>query len=115
MECRAIRRALGTHADGVSCSANKAQIGHLLGGSGAAELAIACLAIRDQFAPPTINLDDPDPACDLDGTPHVGRSRAIGAALKLSLGFGGHLAVAVLRCPEGPRRNGPAPLSGIPT
>ena len=108
LECRAIRRALGTHADGVSCSANKAQIGHLLGGSGAAELAITCLAIRDQFAPPTLNLDDPDPACDLDGTPHYGRSRPIGAALKLSLGFGGHLAVAVLRRPDGPHRIRPA-------
>lgn len=104
LECRAIRRALGARADAVSCSANKPQIGHLLGGAGAAELAITCLAIRDDYAPPTLNLTDPDPACDLDGTPLVGRSRPIGAALKLSLGFGGHLAVAVLRRPDGPRR-----------
>ncbi|QDV37120.1 3-oxoacyl-[acyl-carrier-protein] synthase 2 [Tautonia plasticadhaerens] len=104
LECRAIRRALGSHADGVSCSANKAQIGHLLGGSGAVELAITCLAIRDQFVPPTLNLTDPDPACDLDGTPGVGRYRPIGTALKFSIGFGGHLGVAVLRRPDGPRR-----------
>jgi 3-oxoacyl-[acyl-carrier-protein] synthase II len=104
LECRALRRALGPEADRVSCSANKAQIGHLLGAAGAAELAITCLAIRDGFVPPTLNLDDPDPACDLDGTPHVGRSRPIRAALKLSLGFGGHLAACVLRRPEGPRR-----------
>jgi 3-oxoacyl-[acyl-carrier-protein] synthase II len=104
LECRALRRALGAHADGVSCSANKAQIGHMLGAAGAAELAITCLAIRDGFVPPTLNLTDPDPACDLDGTPLVGRQRPIRAALKLSIGFGGHLAAAVLRRPEGRRR-----------
>ena len=104
LECRAIRLALGKQADRVACSANKSQIGHLLGAAGAAELAIACLSIRDGFVPPTLNLSDPDPACDLDGTPLVGRSLPIGAALKLSLGFGGHLAAAVLRRPEGPRR-----------
>lgn len=97
LECRAIRRALGPHADGVSCSANKAQIGHLLGGAGAVELAITCLALRDQFVPPTLNLTDPDPECDLDGTPEIGRHRPIRVALKFSIGFGGHLAVAVLR------------------
>jgi 3-oxoacyl-(acyl-carrier-protein) synthase len=110
LECRAIRRALGQHADRVSCSSNKAQIGHLLGGAGAAELAITCLALRDQFVPPTLNLTDPDPACDLDGTPGVGRSRPIRAALKFSLGFGGHLAVAVLRTPDGQTRR-PTPWS----
>ena len=108
LECRAIRLALGAHADRVACSANKAQIGHLLGAAGSAELAITCLAIRDGFVPPTLNLTDPDPACDLDGTPLVGRSMPIRAALKLSLGFGGHLAAAVLRRPDGPRREGPA-------
>lgn len=97
LECRAIRQALGDAADRVACSANKAQIGHLLGAAGAAELAITCLAIRDGFIPPTLNLTDPDPACDLNLNPQVGRPRAIRAALKLSLGFGGHLAVAVLR------------------
>ncbi|HWE39777.1 MAG TPA: beta-ketoacyl-[acyl-carrier-protein] synthase family protein [Isosphaeraceae bacterium] len=104
LECRALRMALGPEADRVSCSANKAQIGHLLGAAGAAELAITCLAIRDGFVPPTLNLTDPDPACDLDGTPQVGRARSIRAALKLSLGFGGHLAACVLRRPDGPRR-----------
>ncbi len=108
LECRALRIALGTHADTVSCSANKAQIGHLLGAAGAVELAITCLAMRDGFVPPTLNLTDPDPACDLDGTPLVGRSRPIGAALKLSLGFGGHLAAAVLKRPDGPCRKAPA-------
>jgi 3-oxoacyl-[acyl-carrier-protein] synthase II len=97
LECRALRRALGAHAGRVACSANKSQIGHLLGAAGAAELAITCLAIHHRFVPPTLNLTDPDPACDLDGTPLVGRSLDIGAALKLSIGFGGHLAAAVLK------------------
>lgn len=97
LECQAIRHAFGPHADTIACTANKSQIGHLLGAAGAAELAITCLSIRDGFVPPTLNLDDPDSACDLDATPHVGRARAIRAALKLSLGFGGHMAVAVLR------------------
>lgn len=105
LECRALRAALGAAADHVSCSANKAQIGHLLGAAGAAELAITCLAVRDSFVPPTVNLDDPDPACDLDGTPHVGRARAIGAALKISIGFGGHMAAAVLRRAEDMRQS----------
>jgi 3-oxoacyl-[acyl-carrier-protein] synthase II len=108
LECRAIRRAFGSLADSLSCSATKAQIGHLLGAAGAAELAITCLAMRDGFVPPTLNLDDPDPACDLDGTPHVGKARDIRAALKLSIGFGGHLAAVVLRQPEGTRRR-PSP------
>jgi 3-oxoacyl-[acyl-carrier-protein] synthase II len=104
LECRAIRRALGPQAERVACSANKSQIGHLLGAAGAAELAITCLAIHDGFVPPTLNLTDPDPACDLDGTPLVGRQRPIAAALKLSIGFGGHLAAAVVRRLE-ERRN----------
>ena len=107
LECRALRLALGPHADAVACSANKAQIGHLLGAAGAAELALTCLAIRDGFVPPTLNLTDPDPECDLDATPLVGRARPIRAALKLSIGFGGHLAAAVLRRPDGPRRDAP--------
>jgi 3-oxoacyl-[acyl-carrier-protein] synthase II len=97
LECRALRRALGRQADNVACSANKSQIGHLLGAAGAAELAITCLAVHHRFVPPTLNLTDPDPACDLDGTPQVGRARDIGVALKLSIGFGGHLAAAVVR------------------
>ena len=97
LECRALRLALGSQAERLACSANKAQIGHLLGAAGSAELAIAALSVRDGFAPPTLNLDRPDPACDLDGTPHAGRALPIRALLKLSLGFGGHLVTAVLR------------------
>ena len=97
LECRGLRMALGLDADRLACSANKAQIGHLLGAAGSAELAIAALSIRDGFAPPTLNLDHPDPACNLDGTPIVGRPLPIRAILKLSIGFGGHLAAAILR------------------
>lgn len=105
LECRALRRALGAHAERVSCTANKAQIGHLLGAAGAAELAITCLSIRDGFVPPTINLERPDAACDLDATARMGRHREITAAMKLSLGFGGHLTAVVLRAPDlGERR-----------
>jgi 3-oxoacyl-[acyl-carrier-protein] synthase II len=101
LECRALRTALGSQADRVACSANKSQIGHLLGAAGAAELAITCLAVHHGFVPPTLNLTDPDPACDLDGTPHTGRPREIEVALKLSIGFGGHLAAAVVkRCDQ---------------
>jgi 3-oxoacyl-[acyl-carrier-protein] synthase II len=109
LECRALRLALGEHAGHVACSANKSQIGHLLGAAGAAELAFTCLALRDGYVAPTLNLDDPDPACDLDGTPRVGRALPIRAALKLSIGFGGHLAAAILRRPEGPGRE---PMAG---
>ena len=97
LECRAIRRAFGAEADRLACSANKAQIGHLLGAAGSAELAIAALSVRDGFVPPTLNLDRPAVGCDLDGTAHRGRALPIRTILKLSLGFGGHLAGAVLR------------------
>ena len=97
LECRALRRAFGADAERLVCSANKSQIGHLLGAAGAVELAIACLSLRRGFVPPTLNLDCPDPACDLDATPHYGRALSIQGALKLSLGFGGHFAAAALR------------------
>jgi len=97
LECRALRLALGDAAGRLACSASKAQIGHLLGAAGSAELAIAALSVRDDYAPPTLNLDDPDLDCDLDGTPHLGRDTPIRAILKLSIGFGGHFAAAILR------------------
>jgi 3-oxoacyl-(acyl-carrier-protein) synthase len=100
LECRALRLALGGAAEGVACSANKAQVGHLLGAAGAVELAILCLSIRDSVVPPILNLADADAGCDLDGAA-VTRAREIDIALKLSLGFGGHLGVVVLGSPRG--------------
>jgi 3-oxoacyl-(acyl-carrier-protein) synthase len=97
MESRGIRYAFGRAADSVLVSSNKATLGHLVNASGSVELAITALALRDGFAPPTMNLTDPDPDCDLDCIPLVGRERPLEHALKLSLAFGGHLAAVVLR------------------
>ena len=98
METRGIRRALGEHADGISVSGLKAMLGHLVNASGSVELALTLLALHDGFIPPTANLTDPDPECDLDCVPLVGKSQQVDAALKLALAFGGHLvAVAVRR------------------
>jgi 3-oxoacyl-[acyl-carrier-protein] synthase II len=100
LEAAALGLVFGDRVLEIACSANKAQLGHLLGAAGSVELAIACLAIRDGFVPPTLNLEELDPACRIDAVPGVGRPVAIRAALKLSLGFGGHLAAAILRRPE---------------
>jgi 3-oxoacyl-[acyl-carrier-protein] synthase II len=101
IECQALKTALGASSSRVVCTANKAQVGHLLGAAGAAELAITCLAMRDEFVPPTLNLTEPDDACDLDAAALVGRSLPIRTALKLSIGFGGHFAATILRRAEG--------------
>jgi 3-oxoacyl-(acyl-carrier-protein) synthase len=97
LETRGIRSALGRAADSVCVSASKSMLGHLVNASGSVELAISALALRDGFAPPTLNLTDPDPECDLDCVPLVGRARPLEHALKLSIAFGGHLAAVVLR------------------
>ncbi|MFO0907506.1 MAG: hypothetical protein U0794_03960 [Isosphaeraceae bacterium] len=73
----------------VACSANKPQIGHRLGAAGAVELALTALAVRDAFVPPTLNLDDPDPGCDLDATPGAS-ARAYPGRLEALWDFGGH-------------------------
>jgi 3-oxoacyl-[acyl-carrier-protein] synthase II len=78
------------HARKLSISSTKSQLGHLLGASGGVELILSLLAIRDGVIPPTINLDVPDPECDLDYTPNQPRQRAISVAMSNSFGFGGH-------------------------
>jgi 3-oxoacyl-[acyl-carrier-protein] synthase II len=70
-------------------SSTKSMTGHLLGGAGGLEAGITVLALRDQIAPPTVNLDSPDPECDLDYVPHQARSMKIDYALSNSFGFGG--------------------------
>lgn len=97
VETRGIRRALGSAADRVCVSSTKSMLGHLVNAAGSVELAITALAMRDRFAPPTANLTDPDPECDLDCIPVVGRRATFEHALKLSVAFGGHMAAAVLR------------------
>jgi len=88
-ETMAIKRAFAEHAYKVAVSSTKSMTGHLLGGAGGLEAGITVLAIRDQIAPPTINLDEPDPACDLDYVPHHARPMKIDNALSNSFGFGG--------------------------
>ena len=98
-ESRAVRAAFGAAADCIACSSQKGAIGHLLGAAGSVESAFAVLALRDQVVPPTINLRTPDPQCDLDYVPNESRSRRLRNVLKLSLGFGGHVAVGLFRSP----------------
>lgn len=96
IECQAIRRVFADCTNGFTCSSLKGGLGHLLGAAGSVELAATVLALRDQIVPPTVNLLDPDPECDLSLTTRVGQSRPIEQAWKLSLGFGGHIAGACL-------------------
>jgi 3-oxoacyl-[acyl-carrier-protein] synthase II len=94
-ETRALKTVFGEHAKKVSISATKSMTGHLLGGAGAVEMAACALAIRDSVIPPTINLENPDPECDLDYTPKVAKQKKIRIALNNSFGFGGHNATLV--------------------
>ncbi len=92
MESRAIRAVFGSHADKLMVSSTKSQIGHLLGASGAAELAAVAMGIANNVVPATINQVDPDPECDLDYVPGEPRESVIDVALSNSFGFGGHNA-----------------------
>lgn len=97
-ETQAIRRVFGSHADrGLAVSSTKSMHGHLLGATGSLEIALCALALRDGILPPTINLDDPDPECDLDYIPHESRRVQVEYAMSNSFGFGGTNAAAVLR------------------
>ncbi len=89
IESYAIKRAFGEHAKKLAVSSTKSMTGHLLGGAGGLEAGITVLAIRDQIAPPTINHEQPDPACDLDYIPNTARAMKIDHALTNSFGFGG--------------------------
>ena len=89
IETTAIKRVFGDHAYRVAVSSTKSMTGHLLGGAGGLEAGISVLAIRDQLAPPTINLECPDPECDLDYVPNHARPMPIRYALSNSFGFGG--------------------------
>jgi 3-oxoacyl-[acyl-carrier-protein] synthase II len=96
-ETQAIRQAFGAHADKLAVSSTKSMTGHLFGAAGALEAIASALALRDQVLPPTINLEDPDPACDLDYVPLKTREASFEVAISNSMGLGGHNGAVVLR------------------
>ena len=96
-ETKAIKSVFGDDAYKVSISSTKSSLGHSLGASGGIELVLTTKAMQESTIPPTINLDDPDPECDLDYTPNVPKSREINYAMSNSFGFGGHNASIVIK------------------
>jgi 3-oxoacyl-[acyl-carrier-protein] synthase II len=97
IELRAVERLLGNSAANATMSSTKSSIGHLLGAAGAVEAIFSILAIRDQSAPPTLNLDNPSVETAIDLAPHAARKRPIQTALSNSFGFGGTNASLVFR------------------
>jgi 3-oxoacyl-[acyl-carrier-protein] synthase II len=100
-ETRAIRNALGANADRIPTSSPKSMVGHLIGAAGALSVMVCLLAMRDGLIPPTINLDTPDPECDLDYVPLRMREAPVRTAAANAFGFGGQNCVVVLRAPVG--------------
>jgi 3-oxoacyl-[acyl-carrier-protein] synthase II len=97
IELGAVERLLGNAASKVSMSSTKSSTGHLLGAAGAIEAIFSILAIRDNIAPPTINLDNPSVATAIDLVPHAARKREINTALSNSFGFGGTNASVIVQ------------------
>jgi len=89
VESQSVEKVMGLSASQIACSSTKSMIGHLLGAAGAVEAIFSILAIRDNLAPPTINLDEPDEGCVLNYVPHAAQERKIDIALSNSFGFGG--------------------------
>jgi 3-oxoacyl-[acyl-carrier-protein] synthase II len=88
-ETQAMKAALGEHAYKVAVSSTKSMIGHMLGAAGGIEAVLTALSIQNQIAPPTINLENQDPECDLDYVPNTAREMKIDVAMSNSFGFGG--------------------------
>lgn len=101
IETVAIKRTFGDQAKKIPVSSTKSMTGHVLGGAGGLEAGISVLALRDQILPPTINYENPDPACDLDYVPNQARKAAVRYALSNSFGFGGTNASLVFKLWEG--------------
>ena len=99
-ETVAIKRAFGDAAGSLAVSSTKSMTGHLLGAAGAAEAVFSILALRDQVLPPTINLDNPDPECDLDYVPNTARDASFDMVMSNSFGFGGTNGTLVFRKPD---------------
>jgi 3-oxoacyl-[acyl-carrier-protein] synthase II len=97
LETLAIKKCFGEHARTLAISSTKSMTGHLLGGAGGLEAGISALAVHDQRVPPTINIENPDPECDLDYVPHTARSMPIQYALSNSFGFGGTNAALLFK------------------
>jgi len=95
-ETLAVKRVFGEHARRLSISSTKSQLGHSLGASGGIELVVTIKSLVTQTVHPTINLDTPDPDCDLDYTPREARQRVIRTAMSNSFGFGGHNASVIV-------------------
>jgi 3-oxoacyl-[acyl-carrier-protein] synthase II len=95
-ETVAIKTVFEDHAKKLVVSSTKSHMGHLLGASGGVEFVICVMSLTEQVVPPTINLDNPDPECDLDYVPHEARKLPLNIVLKNSFGFGGHNACLVL-------------------
>jgi 3-oxoacyl-[acyl-carrier-protein] synthase II len=100
-ETKAIKDAFGAHAAELAVSSNKSMIGHCLGASGAIEAVATVLTIVNSLIPPTINLTDPDPDCDLDYVPLESRFQRVDVAASNSFGFGGHNVTLVFRRYDG--------------
>ena len=96
-ETQAIKTVFGDHARKVAISSTKGATAHMLGAAGAVEMAVCAKALQQQVVPPTINLDLPDPECDLDYVPHTAREMKVDATINNSFGFGGHNACLVAR------------------
>ncbi|MBU3665065.1 MAG: beta-ketoacyl-ACP synthase II [Chthoniobacterales bacterium] len=96
-ETKAVKHAFGAHASKVLVSSTKSMTGHLLGAAGAVEMAACVMAMRDGIVPPTINLDNPDPECDLDYVPNKAREHKVTVALSNSFGFGGHNSSVLIK------------------
>jgi len=101
LETLAIKKVFGEHASKLAISSTKSMTGHLLGGAGGLEAGITALALRDQVMPPTINLENPDPDCDLDYVPDQSRKAEVEYALSNSFGFGGTNAALLFRRYQG--------------
>ncbi|MFH2099983.1 MAG: beta-ketoacyl synthase N-terminal-like domain-containing protein, partial [Pseudomonadota bacterium] len=99
-ETQAIKTVFGDHARRLAVSSTKSMTGHILGGAGGVEAAFTVLAIRHGVIPPTINLDTPDPECDLDYVPHRARKTQVPVAMSNSFGFGGTNAVLIFTRPD---------------
>jgi 3-oxoacyl-[acyl-carrier-protein] synthase II len=97
IEVQAVKDVMGDHARRIMMSSTKSMTGHLLGAAGGLEAVVTALTIAQGVVPPTINLDTPDPQCDLDFVPNQARATPVKAALSNSFGFGGHNVTLALR------------------